>query len=238
MTALILASGLGRRLYPLTKDKPKGLIEIGGKTLLEHHIDNLNDCGITDIMMVVGHFADKIEQSCGAGIKYIYNPFDDISNSLVSVWLARTEIKSGFVLIFADVLYDVRILQDLLTLDDDIVIMVDKKDVCLEEDMKVKVVNGFVTEINKTMDVSEAYGEFIGVAKFSENGAKQLVDTLDELVREGDLGLWVESALQRLIDKGNNIRARLTGNKPWIEIDFSEDLERARTDIYPKMLKH
>ena len=81
MRALILASGVGKRLYPLTKDKPKALLEIGGKTLLERHIQNLNNCGISDVVIVVGCFADKIEQACGAGIKYIYNPFDEISNN-------------------------------------------------------------------------------------------------------------------------------------------------------------
>ena len=232
MRALILASGVGERLYPLTKDKPKGLLEIGGKTLLERHIQNLNNCGISDIVIVVGHFADKIEQACGSDIKYIYNPFDNISNNLVSVWLAKNEIRDGFILIYVDVLYDNRILQKLLTVEEDICIGVDKKDRCLEEDMKVKVKDGFVVEINKTMNISEAYGEYIGMAKFSKNGARRLVDTLEEVIREGELSLWFASALQRLIDKGNRIQACLTENKPWIEIDFPEDLERAQTQVY------
>jgi len=149
MRALILASGIGKRLYPLTKDKPKALLEIGGKTLLERHIQNLNNCGVSDIVIVVGRFADRIEQALGADIKYIYNPFDNISNNLVSVWLARNEIEDGFILIYADVLYDNQILQKLLTVEEDISIGVDKKDICLEEDMKVKVEDGFVVEINK-----------------------------------------------------------------------------------------
>lgn len=238
MRALILASGIGKRLYPLTKDKPKALLEIGGKTLLERHIQNLNNCGVSDIVIVVGRFADRIEQALGADIKYIYNPFDNISNNLVSVWLARNEIKDGFILIYVDVLYDNQILQRLLTIEEDISIGVDKKDRCLVEDMRVKVVDGFVVEINKTMNISEAYGEYIGMAKFSNNGARLLIDSLEEIVREGDLSLWFASALQRLIDKGNRIHACFTENKPWIEIDFPEDLERARTEIYPKIQQY
>lgn len=238
MKALILASGVGKRLYPLTKDKPKALLEIGGKTLLERHIQNLNNCGISDVVIVVGCFADKIEQACGAGIKYIYNPFDEISNNLISVWLARSEIRDGFILIYADVLYDNQILRKLLTVEADICIGVDKKDRCLKEDMKVKVHDGFVAEINKTMIISKAYGEYIGMVKFSNNGARLLIDSLEEIVREGDLSLWFASALQRLIDKGNRIQACLTENKPWIEIDFPEDLERARTEIYPRIQQH
>lgn len=238
MRAVILASGTGGRLYPLTKDKPKGLLEIDGKTLLERHIQSLNNCGVSDIVIIVGCFADKIEQACGTGIKYVYNPFDNISNNLVSVWMARNEIKDGFILIYTDVLYDNQILQKLLTVGGDISIVVDKKDTCVEEDMKVKVEDGFVVEINKTMNISEAYGEYIGMAKLSKNGARRLIDTLEEIIREGDLSLWFASALQRLIDKGNRIQACLTENKPWIDIDFPEDLERARTEIYPQIQQH
>lgn len=238
MRALILASGVGERLYPLTKDKPKGLLKIGGKTLLERHTQNLNNCGISDIVIVVGRFADKIEQACGSDVKYIYNPFDNISNNLVSVWLAKNEIRDGFILIYADVLYDNQILQKLLAVEEGICIGVDKKDTCLEEDMKVKVEDGFVVEINKTMNISEAYGEYIGMAKFSTTGAHRLIDALEEIIREGNLSLWFASALQRLIDKRNRIQACFTENKPWIEIDYPEDLERARTEIYPKIQQY
>ncbi len=60
MRAMILAAGLGTRLMPLTADKPKALVEIGGKTLLEICISNLINYGFKDIVVNVHHFADQI----------------------------------------------------------------------------------------------------------------------------------------------------------------------------------
>ncbi len=60
MKAMIFAAGLGTRLKPLTNDLPKALIEVNGKTLLEHVITRLELFGFTDIVINVHHFADKI----------------------------------------------------------------------------------------------------------------------------------------------------------------------------------
>lgn len=58
--AMVLAAGLGSRLKQFTADKPKALVEIGGKTLLEHVLENLKRNGFTDVVVNVHHFADKI----------------------------------------------------------------------------------------------------------------------------------------------------------------------------------
>jgi NDP-sugar pyrophosphorylase family protein len=60
MKAMILAAGLGTRLMPLTADKPKALVEIGGKTLLEYCIENLVSQGFNHIVINVHHFAPMI----------------------------------------------------------------------------------------------------------------------------------------------------------------------------------
>ena len=62
MKAFIFAAGLGTRLRPLTLDKPKALVEVGGKTMLERTITTLKDAGFTDFVINVHHFADKIER--------------------------------------------------------------------------------------------------------------------------------------------------------------------------------
>ena len=61
MKAFIFAAGLGTRLRPLTLDKPKALVEVGGKTMLERTINTLKDAGFSDFVVNVHHFADKIE---------------------------------------------------------------------------------------------------------------------------------------------------------------------------------
>jgi NDP-sugar pyrophosphorylase family protein len=62
MQAMIFAAGLGTRLRPLTNEKPKALVEIAGKTLLERAILKLVDAGVKDIIINIHHFGDKVLQ--------------------------------------------------------------------------------------------------------------------------------------------------------------------------------
>jgi choline kinase len=232
MKAIIVAAGKGNRLYPLTKEIPKTLLKINGKTILEHQLENLRQCGINDIVMVIGYQANKIEQLAGADIRYIYNPFYEITNSLVSLWFARSEIGGNFVYLHSDVVFDRRILENLLRQKKDICLVVEQKK-CVEEDMKVRVVNNLIVEIGKKIPLPDTYGEFIGIARFSKAGSAVLSNVLENIVREGNMMPWFESAIQRLVEKGTQINQIDTKGKPWIEIDFPKDLEIARTRIYP-----
>lgn len=60
MKAFIFAAGLGTRLRPLTLDRPKALVEVAGKTMLERTFDTLKEAGFTDFVVNVHHFADQI----------------------------------------------------------------------------------------------------------------------------------------------------------------------------------
>lgn len=232
MKAIILAAGKGNRLYPLTKEIPKALQKLNGETILGHQIQNLRGCGINEIVIVTGFQANKIKELGGPNILYIHNPIYETTNNLVSLWFARNEMDGDFIFLNGDVVFDRRILEELLRMHQDICFVTEQK-TCIAEDMKVKVKDAMVVEINKSMDSSEAYGEFIGIAKFSQESSRALAEALAEIVKEGDLTLWFESAAQRLIDKGYNLYKCDTNGKPWIEIDFPEDLEMAQSQIYP-----
>lgn len=60
MRAMVLAAGLGTRLRPLTNNRPKALVEIGGKTLLEITLTRLASCGVREVIINVHHFADMV----------------------------------------------------------------------------------------------------------------------------------------------------------------------------------
>ncbi len=60
MKAMIFAAGLGTRLRPLTNDRPKALVEVAGKPMLQHVIEKFIAVGVTEIVVNVHHFADKI----------------------------------------------------------------------------------------------------------------------------------------------------------------------------------
>ena len=109
MKAIILAAGKGERLWPLTRNMPKSLLEIGnGITMLENQILCLSESGIKEVFIVVGYRAEQIEAKIkhliefNCEIKTIYNPFFDISNNLHSLWFAKEVMFEDFIIINGD----------------------------------------------------------------------------------------------------------------------------------------
>jgi mannose-1-phosphate guanylyltransferase len=70
MKALILAGGEGRRLRPLTNEKPKPLLEVGGKPIIEWQIERMKSFGVTSFVISVGYMKDKLIEHLGTGARY------------------------------------------------------------------------------------------------------------------------------------------------------------------------
>ena len=236
MKGIILAAGKGSRLNGTIGDKPKCLLRVGGKTLVERQIDALRRIGIEDIVMVVGCQAEAVRRTCGQRITYIENTRFAQTNSLYSLWLARPLLYDGFIVMNCDVLFHPQLLADLVTLaprgraahrlpgrDDEPM---------GDEEMKIKVRRGRVVEIAKTLPADEADGENVGIVKFGADGARLLIDLMEQRVAAGGLRDWAPRAFadfarQRPLPR--SARAAI----PWTEIDFPEDYERAVRDVLP-----
>lgn len=67
MQAVILAGGLGTRLWPLTREVPKPMVPVGGKPYLEHQLCLLAEQGIRDVVLLTGYLGDQIEERFGDG---------------------------------------------------------------------------------------------------------------------------------------------------------------------------
>ena len=146
MRALILAAGKGSRLTDTIGDKPKCLLRLGDKTLIERQIDALRNVGIDDIVAIVGCQHDRVKRTCGRRIAYIENARYAQTNSLYSLWLARPLLLDGFVVLNCDVLFHQQLLTDLLTSRyDDALLISYSGDPLGDEEMKIKVRRGRVT---------------------------------------------------------------------------------------------
>ena len=113
MKAILISAGKGERLYPLTKNTPKSLLEVGkGLTILETQLHSLSENNIKDIVIITGFKAEQIEAKIrdyqnDLNITTVFNPFYDISNNLLSVWMARHHMTDEFISINGDdVFYD------------------------------------------------------------------------------------------------------------------------------------
>src|SRR5215204_5224350 len=153
MKGIILAAGKGSRLNGTIGDKPKCLLRVGGKTLVERQIDAFRRVGIDDIVMVVGCQAEAVRRTCGERITYIENTRFAQTNSLYSLWLARPLLYNGFVVMNCDVLLHPQLLDDLLTSRHEDALLVayqdDDQSPLGEEEMKVRTRRGRVVDISK-----------------------------------------------------------------------------------------
>jgi L-glutamine-phosphate cytidylyltransferase len=236
MRGIILAAGKGSRLNGTIGDKPKCLLRIGGTTLVDRQIDALKAVGITDIVVVVGCQAELVRRSCGARITYIENTRFAQTNSLYSLWLARPLLYDGFVVMNCDVLFHPQMLSDLVTSRHEDALLIayqdDDTQPLGDEEMKIKVRRGRVSEIAKTLSPDEADGENVGVVKFGRDGARLLTSLLDQRVANGGLRDWAPKAFGDFA-RVRPLHAIGTRAYPWTEIDFPEDFERAVRDILP-----
>jgi choline kinase len=230
--AIILAAGRSKRLGALTEKRPKCLLKLNDANIIDHQIANLKANGITDITIVTGFCDDQVRAHCGPGFGYIPNTVFDTTNSIYSLWLALKEVPGPVVVMNSDVVFHPDILNNLLASP-----YPDALTVCFQsgmgdEEMKVKVQGDRIVDICKDMNPADADGENVGLLKFSEAGSRVLLAKAAELVGRGVVNAWAPRAFQEICP-AHPLYAVSTEGLPWIEIDFPEDLERARAEIYP-----
>lgn len=233
---IILAAGKSVRFNSGSAD-PKCLMTIGGVTLLERQIASLRRQGITELTVVVGCQAERVRRACGSGVHFVENSRFAQTNSLYSLWLARTLLVDGFVLMNCDVLFHPQLLADLLTARHEDALLVsyfENEASCGDEEMKVRIRRGQVVEISKSMDPRDADAENVGIARFGADGARLLVREMDRLVGGGGFKEWAPRAFQAFCEQ-RPLHAIATRGLPWIEIDFPEDFRRAVNDVLPRI---
>ena len=238
MRGIILAAGRGRRLEPVLPGKPKCLLAFGEKSLIRHQIAALIQAGIEEAVVVVGYEKQMIidhlsNEACK--IIYVENPVFDETNTIYSLWLTREFFDDSFVYFNADVLFDYRIVKRLCGREETSNLAC-IPGLCGEEEVKVIVENRRIVEIGKKIPKERCYGEFIGIAKFDRRDNGRFAEILDECIK--DKSTWnsfFEYAVNFLV-KETEIKAVDISDLPATEIDFPQDLKRAREEVFPRLV--
>ena len=231
-TALLLAAGIGSRLCSLTKNAPKSLTLVNGKSILERLINSLSQQGFKRLVVITGHMEHCIRDFLGnqAGdiaIDYIFSSRYKTTNNIYSLWLAREMITEPFMLLESDLVFDPSLLDKMLYPDR---IAVAK----LQPWM-----NGSYVTINQSKQVktlmagsadpfTETRYKTVNIYSFSLASWHRIVKRLDRHIADGKVNDYYETVFAEMITDGSlTFEIVSFDRKPWYEIDTLEDLAEA-----------
>lgn len=245
MNVVILAAGVGERLAAAAGGRPKCLLAIGGCTLLERHLRVLDGMTPTAITVVTGFRQELIQAEIAevnprTPVHTIINP-DFRHGSVVSLWCARPALESDedLILMDADVLCDPSLLQRLFQTRHANCFLLDREFETGEEPVKLCLRGGRIVEFRKQLApdlVCDARGESVGFFRFDRTTARALAAQAARYVDGGRGDAPYEEAIRDLVLREPDAFGceDITG-LPWIEIDFPQDLERARARVLPRI---
>jgi choline kinase len=245
MRAIILAAGRGSRLQQ-AQLRPKCLLEFGGATLLERHLQLLRDAGVAEVVLVLGFMHETVAASLrdwhGPPLtQIVVNPRFELGSVVTLDSAAAALRRGGDVLVMdADVLYDERIMRSLVEGAAPVNrLLIDREFEPGAEPVKVCVRAGAPIELRKQLGADlacDTIGESVGFFRLSEAGAARLASIVAGYVEDGRADQPHEEALRDLLREASQVFevADVTG-MPWIEIDFPADVERARQEILPRL---
>jgi choline kinase len=241
MEALILAAGVGNRLGELG-DRPKSLLEFDGRSLMARHLDNLAALGVARLTVCLGYRHELLEaelqRHARLPVTTVLNP-EYREGSVRSLWTARDALRSGHevLLMDADVLYAPSLLRTLATSRHPNCFLLDRNLPPGDEPVKICLRDGGIVEFRKKPDPAIAWdlaGESVGFFKWSPAAAAELAAITEDYMTQGRQAEPYEEAIRDLILAGRQVVAyEDITNTPWIEIDFPDDVRRARDEVLP-----
>jgi len=258
--AVIVSAGFEKNLLPLIEDRPKSMLDIKGKSILERQVEVLNACNIKDIAVVRGYRADAIQLP---NLRFYDNANYQESYILSSFLCAEQEIKDRVILLYGDILFDRSVLEKLLQSTADIAVVVDtawydahregkippgqeRELVMMKEPPQSAYryissgANHTVLQVGQNLDRGRVHGEFIGMAMLSPKGTEIFRNAYARLRAAPNHAAFHEAPslemasltdmLQELIDRGHSVTA-VDIYKGWMEVDTFEDYQRAWAQI-------
>lgn len=229
MKAIILAAGVGKRLGDSVTEHPKCLLELGGQTLLDRMLDSLSAAGVREGVVVTGYLAEQIEAALvgRAGVRAVYN-LEYRKGAILSLWAAREELDGDVLIMDADVLYPPSMLRRLVDSRHANCFLMDTRAANDGEAQMLMARNGRVLDIARGLRGEfDTRGESIGFLKLDGEAARTLHHLLAQALEGGRDGIEHEEVYPALM-RECTIGYELADDFDWIEIDFPEDVERAR----------
>lgn len=239
MKVIILAAGQGTRLRPLTNDRPKCMVKLNEKPLIQYQLDLFKEFAINDINVVTGYLEEKIDFK---NITKYYNPDYATTNMLYTLFCAN-ELFDGsddILISYGDIIYNSDVLTRIMDSKEKVNVVVDKDwkdywqarmDNPLEDAETLKIDNnGNIKELGKkAISYDDIEGQYIGLIKLRKDFVidfKNYYENLDKtLVYDGKdyNNMYMTSFLQLITDNLEPLKPVYIYNG-WMEVDAPSDL--------------
>ncbi|MBI3126034.1 MAG: phosphocholine cytidylyltransferase family protein [Candidatus Tectomicrobia bacterium] len=243
MKAIILAAGKGTRLGEYTRDLPKGMLQFMGKSLVERQVETYRRCGVSRIIVVGGYRADRLDLP--GTIPYVNEDYE-ITNMVESLMCARGELEGDVLVSYGDVLFEDRVLRQIMSAAVEIGVTVDKAwrpywefrygDPSRDTESLGLGPDGRIVDIGRPdPPIEQIDGRYVGLLKFAARGVSTLKEVYDS-ARAAHWGRpwrssrsfqtgYMTDLLQEIIDRGHRVDPLLIEGG-WLEFDTTEDYEK------------
>lgn len=262
MNVIILAAGQGTRLRPLTDDRPKCMVEVNGKSIIDRQLETMYRCGIAqkDITIIAGYRGEALKKKFeDTALNILINTEYEHTNMVYSLMCARAlmEKEEDILVSYGDIIYQEQILQKILEATSEISVVVDDgwhsywSQRCENplDDAETLLFDqqGFLTEIGqKSNDLNRVQAQYIGLMRFRGKGLSSML-AMAETARErsaGGLPLWrttrtypkmyMTDLLQGMIDENYALKT-VHIHRGWFEIDDSKDLKIVENELQEEL---
>lgn len=227
---LLLAAGKGERLRPLTDERPKAMVDVGGEPLAERALRTLRQAGFERVVAVTGHRAEALE---GLDCELRFNERWEADNNVVSLWAARELVQHGCYVVNSDVIFDLGVAEALASGEDSF-LLCDASQGVDEESMKAQARDGLLTRLSKHAPLDDNEGEYIGLLSVAAADGPRLAEILDDFVARGETDVYYENAIEALA-RERPVRVVSVAGCAWAEIDDHADLDYAEREVVARV---
>lgn len=250
MKAILLCAGQGSRLRPLTDDRPKGMVQVGGRPILERQIELLRAVGVDDIVVVGGYRHDAI---VAEGVVKRINTEYESTNMVYSMFAAEQDFDAvdAVLVSYADILYSRTVLEAIIAAPHAANVVIDldwyeyfaaRNEDVLDDAETLALDEGRIVNIGaKPSSVEEIQGQYIGLMKFDAGAIAAISEIFHSGLASGAPIGWgrpirnayMTDLIQELINRGEAVHA-VPIHGEWCEIDTPEDFTLAEA-MLPKI---
>lgn len=234
MKAVIFNSGLGHRMGDETKTHHKSMTQLkDGETIFHRQIRLLSAEGVQDFLITTGPFEEQLKSEAakfpGLNFTFVRNDIYDKTNYIYSMYLAREYMNDDLLFLHGDLVFDRKLVRDVLNCEDKNTATVNFKKALPEKDFKGRVQEGKVLEVSIKIFDEDCFA-FQPFYKMEKATASAWIGKVVEFIHKGEDKCYAENALNEIFP-ALNVRAFSYEDYYIDEIDNMEDYARVSADI-------